>query len=50
MPDPTRDILDASGHIVTKVEAAARAELTANRPNVLALRAGQHGADTKLAA
>lgn len=27
MPDPTRDVLDAYGHVITKVEAAARAEL-----------------------
>ena len=39
MPDPTRDTLDAFGHVITKVEAAARAELAASRPNVLALRA-----------
>ena len=41
MPDPTRDTLDAYGHIITKVEAAARAELAARRPNVLALRAAR---------
>ncbi len=39
MPDPTRDTLDAFGHVITKVEAAARAELAASRPNVLELRA-----------
>ena len=49
MPDPTRDVLDSYGHVITRVEAAARAELTATRPNVLALRAGRHGAE-KLAA
>jgi hypothetical protein len=43
MPDPTRDTLDAYGHVVTKLEAAARAEIAANRSNVLALRAGRHG-------
>ena len=41
MPDPTRDTLDAFGHVITKVEAAARAELDASRPNVLALRAAR---------
>ena len=50
MPDPTRDTLDAYGHIITKVEAAARAELAATRPNVLALRAGRNGGQRKLAA
>lgn len=39
MPDPTRDTLDAFGHVITKVEAAARAELAASRPHVLELRA-----------
>jgi hypothetical protein len=29
MPDPTRDVLDGYGHVITKVEAAARAELAA---------------------
>jgi hypothetical protein len=42
MPDPTRDVLDAYGHVITKVEAAARAELAAARPNVLALRAARN--------
>ena len=42
MPDPTRDTLDAFGHVITKVEAAARAELAAGRPNVLALRAARN--------
>ena len=31
MPDPTRDTIDANGHIITKVEAAARAELRTGR-------------------
>lgn len=42
MPDPTRDTLDAFGHVLTKVEAAARAELAASRPNVPALRAARN--------
>jgi len=41
-PDPTRDTLDAYGHVITKVEAAARAELAASRADVLALRRGRH--------
>ena len=41
MPDPTRDTLDADGHVITKLEAAARAELAAARPNVLELRAAR---------
>ena len=49
MPDPVRDTLDAFGHVITKVEAAARAELAASRPNVLALRAGRR-ADLRRAA
>ena len=35
MPDPTRD---AYGHVISKVEAAARAELAASRRGVPALR------------
>ena len=31
MPDPTRDVLDPYGHVITKVEAAARAELARTR-------------------
>ena len=42
MPDPTRDCLDANGHVVTKVEAAARAELAARR--VLAIEAARNAA------
>jgi hypothetical protein len=38
MPDPTRDTLDVNGHVVSKVEAAARAEL-APRRRVLTLAA-----------
>jgi hypothetical protein len=34
MPDPTRDTIDANGYLVTKIEAAARAEL-AHRPGIL---------------
>jgi hypothetical protein len=49
MPDPTRDTLDAYGHIMTKVEAAARAELVAARPNVLALRTARKVALRKAA-
>lgn len=41
MPDPTRDTLDAYGHVISKVEAAARAELEADRPNALALRVAE---------
>lgn len=37
MPDPTRDTLDANGHVISKVEAAARAELAAARRRVLSL-------------
>ncbi|HVL07440.1 MAG TPA: hypothetical protein VM388_15740 [Acidimicrobiales bacterium] len=39
MPDPTRDTLDANGHVVSKIEAAARAELAARR--VLAIEAAR---------
>ena len=49
MPDPTRDTLDHNGYVITKVEAAARAELAASRPNVLELRAGRR-AELKKAA
>ncbi len=49
MPDPTRDTLDAFGHVITKVEAAARAELAASRPNVLELRAAANTPDRKAA-
>ena len=37
MPDPTRDTLDAFGHVITKVEAARRAEVAAANPRVLYL-------------
>jgi hypothetical protein len=37
MPDPTRDTLDGYGHVISKIEAAARAELTAARRGVLSL-------------
>ena len=37
MPDPTRDTLDAYGHVISKIEAAARAELAASRKGVLSL-------------
>ena len=37
-PDPTRDCLDAYGHVITKVEAAARAELSAQARGHLRLR------------
>jgi hypothetical protein len=37
MPDPTRDTLDPYGHVISKVEAAARAELAASRKGVLSL-------------
>ena len=46
---PTRDTPDAYGQIITKVEAAARAELAALRPNVLALRAARNGEVSKAA-
>lgn len=36
MPDPSRDTLDAHGYAITKIEAAARAELT-HRPAILTL-------------
>jgi|1186.fasta_scaffold143130_1 hypothetical protein len=41
MPDPTRDTLDARGYVITKVEAAALAELAATRADVAALRAAR---------
>jgi len=41
-PDPTRDVLDSCGHVITKVEAAARAELAAQTRGHLRLRAGVH--------
>ncbi len=31
MPDPTRDVIDSYGHVITKIEAAARAELAPTR-------------------
>ncbi len=40
-PDPTRDVIDAYGHVITKVEAAARAELAATR-KVLMITAQRH--------
>ena len=39
-PDPTRDCLDAYGHVITKVEAAARAELATETRGHLRLRHG----------
>ena len=42
MPDPTRDCIDANGHVISKVEAAARVELAARR--VLAIEARKHAA------
>ena len=42
MPDPTRDCLDANGHVITKLQAAARAEVAARR--VLAIEARKHAA------
>ena len=39
-PDPTRDVLDAYGHVITTVEAAARAELRAQTRGHLRLRTG----------
>ena len=42
MPDPTRDCLDANGHVVSKIEAAARVEIAARR--VLVLEARHHHA------
>lgn len=39
-PDPTRDVLDGYGHVITKVEAAARAELRAGTRGHLGHRAG----------
>ena len=41
-PDPTRDCLDANGHVITKLQAAARAEVAARR--VLAIEARKHAA------
>lgn len=37
MPDPSRDTLDEFGHVITKIEAARRAELAAANPRVLHL-------------
>ena len=37
MPDPSRDTLDQFGHVVTKIEAARRAEVAAANPRVLYL-------------
>ena len=37
MPDPTRDTLDAFGHVITKIEAARRAQLPRS-VGVLSLR------------
>ena len=37
MPDPTRDTLDQFGHVITKVEAARRAEVASANPRVLLL-------------
>jgi hypothetical protein len=37
MPDPTRDTLDENGYVISKVEAAARAELLAARRPALHL-------------
>ena len=45
MPDPTRDTLDAYGHVITKVEAAARAELAG--PGALALHAAKVRAESE---
>jgi hypothetical protein len=42
-PDPTRDTLDAYGHVISKIEAAARAEIAAER-KVLRLSAARHAA------
>ena len=39
-PDPTRDVLDAYGHVITMVEAAARAELRTQTRGHLQLRTG----------
>jgi hypothetical protein len=39
MPDPTRDMLDADGHVVSIAEGTARAEI-AHRAHALALRGG----------
>lgn len=41
MPDPSRDTLDEFGHVITKVEAAARAEVAAANPRVLHLGPGR---------
>ena len=45
-PDPTRDCLDAYGHVITKVEAAARAELATQARGHLRLRTHVLGART----
>jgi hypothetical protein len=41
-PDPTRDVLDAYGHVITKVEAAARAELASTRKALMITAAKHH--------
>lgn len=37
MPDPTRDTLDPYGHVITKAEAAERAELARGRTGPLSI-------------
>ena len=37
MPDPTRDVLDSYGHVITKIEAAARSAELAAHPRRLML-------------
>jgi hypothetical protein len=44
MPDPSRDTLDEFGHVITKVEAARRAEVAAANPHVLHLSPGREPA------
>jgi hypothetical protein len=44
MPDPTRDTLDSNGHVISKIEAAARAELVASRGVLTLSPAGKHAA------
>ena len=44
MPDPTRDTLDASGHVISRVEAAARAEIAAERKVLMLSASHKHAA------
>ena len=49
MPDPSRDTLDVHGHVITKVEAGARAQLTRGA-KVVALPLATAAAEVRKAA